>query len=638
MRVSKPVVLRIAAPAFMVERDQGKLGLLVHNYTGQARDFEVKLESTGGLELVGKAETVRVEPNRVGLVAWQARATKAGPVTLKASATAGDQGDAVEQKLPVRPYGIEQVLLAGGSLDDENPKADITLEVPDSAAPDSVRASAEISSGVAPALLASLEYLTGFPYGCTEQTMSRFLPDLVVAKALSDLGMKSKKLEEKLPDYIHAGVARLAQLQHSDGGWGWWTDDATDPYMTAYVIHGLALAKRLGRQVDQDMLNRGANRLKYLVRSARLNPTQRAYLLHSLALAGIKYESMLDKLAADPGGLTEYGKALLATALFELGQREKAAALAGQLDLVAHTGPAGTWWGDRQAGPGWEHDPVETTSATLRSLLLSRPDSVNIPAAVRWLMSVRENGRWRSTRDTAMAIFALVDYLKKAGGIEYQATVSGSLNGKAAKPVAIGADEVFKPSIAMLTDQAARVGPNEFSLERKGRGALFYNASLTYFGREDPIAAKGDKFRVARKLLAVERQPNGSGWRITTRPLSGPVRSGQEILVVLELSASQAADYVLVEDPLPAGVQPIDRDRGYALPGYSLQQPRLHREFRDQQAAFFITHLQRGQRKLAYLVRATLPGVYQILPARVMPMYDPQFAGNSASDLLRVED
>ena len=638
MRVSKPVVLRIAAPGFLVERDRGKLGLLVHNYTGQAKDFKVTLAAEGGLELTGQATTVRVEPNRVGIVAWEARATRAGKATLRATASAGDQGDALEQALPIKAYGMQQVLLAGGSLDDAKPTAEVELSVPDSATPDSIRASVEVSTGVAPALLASLEYLTGFPYGCTEQTMSRFLPDLVVAKALKDLGMKSRRLEEKLPDYIHAGLARLAQLQHTDGGWGWWADDATDPHMTGYVVHGLGLAKRLGWRVDQDMLNRGANRLKYLVRSTRLSPTQRAYLLHSLALAGVKYESMLDKLAAKPDGLTEYGKALLAMALFEFGQSEKAAALVGQLDQAVHTGPDGAWWGAEQAGPGWETDPVETTSATLRSLLLSKPDSVNIPAAVRWLMSVRENGRWSSTRDTAMAIFALVDYLKKAGGTEYQATVSGALNGKASKPIAIGPDQVFEPSISLLADQAGRVGANNFSLQREGRGALFYNTSLSYFGREDPITAKGERFRISRKLLAVERQPSGSGWRFTTRPLSGSVRSGQEILVVLELTASQETDYVMVEDPLPAGVQPIDRDRGYKLPGVTLQQPRLHREFHDQHTAFFISRLQRGKRTLAYLVRATLPGDYHILPARVMPMYDPQFAGNSASDRLQVED
>ena len=638
MRVTKPVVLRIAAPAFMVEGDRGKLGLLVHNYTGSTQTFEVELASAGaGLELVGKTKKITVKPNGLGVVRYEAKAAGAGQAILRARATASGVSDALEQKLPIRPFGMEQVLLAGGVLDDQNPSVRVELEVPDKSAPGSVRAAVTVSSGVAPALLASLEYLTGYPYGCTEQTMSRFLPDLVVARALGELGMKSKKLEEKLPEYIHAGLARLMQLQHSDGGWGWWADDATDPFMTAYVVHGLSLAKRLGWRVDQNMLNRGANRLKYLVRSSRLSQTRRSYLLYSLALAGVKYQSMLDKLQASPDGLTEYGKALLSMALFELGQKEKAAELAGQIDLAAHTAPEGAWWGLRDR-PGWESDPVETTAAVLRSLILSKPDSVNIPAAVRWLMGVREGRRWRSTRDTAMAIFALVDYLKKTGGSDYQATVTASLNGKAGKPLTLTGKDIYKPSIEMLTNLAARVGNNLFELERKGKGTLFYNASVTFFGREDPIAARGEKFRIQRRLFEVTKQPVGDRWRLSTKPLAGPVRSGQEILVELELFASQDADYILIEDPLAAGVQPIDRDRGYNLPGFKLQQPRLHREFHDQHVAFFITNLRKGSRKLAYLVRATLPGDYNLLPARIMPMYDPQFAGNSASGRIRVED
>jgi uncharacterized protein YfaS (alpha-2-macroglobulin family) len=637
--VTKPVVLRIAAPAFLVERDESKLGLLVHNYTGAQRTFRVALESGGGqLDLAGDAREVQVAANSVAVVAWQARALKAGTAQLRATASAEGFSDGLEQSLPIRPYGIEQVLLAGGVLDDQNPTASVLLEVPAQVAADSVRASLNASSGVAPALLASLEYLAGYPYGCTEQTMSRFLPDLVVARALQDLGMKNDRLEEQLPGFIRAGLARLAQLQHSDGGWGWWEEDATDAFMTAYVVQGLGMAQRLGWKTGSDVLERGTNRLKVLVRDARLSATQRSYLLYSLALARVKYESMLSKLHDQRADLTEYGKALLSMALFEMGQTERAAELAGQIDLVAHTSNQGSWWGDRTERPGWEADPIETTAAVLRSLLLSNPKSVHIPAAVRWLMSVRDGDHWQSTRDTAMAIFALVDYLKQAGKATYQADIETSLNGAALAPVAFGPQDVFKRSVEVFEQRPGRPGANRIELNRKGSGALFYNASVRFFGREDPIPARGQAFGVTRRMFLVERQPQADSWKLTTRPLAGPVHSGQEILVVLELHAAQDADYILVEDPLAAGVQPILHDRGYRLPGVELVQPRMHREFHDQHAAFFLSSLRKGNRQLAYLVRATLPGDYHVLPARISPMYDPQFAGNSASDMLRVED
>jgi hypothetical protein len=639
VQVSKPVVVRLARPNFLVERDRCRLGVLVHNYTDAAHTFAVNLEAGAGLQLAGEARQVEVQPQGVGTAVFAAEAQRAGPVKLTARAAAGDLGDGLEQTLPVRAYGMEQVLLAGGALDDERPRAEVELAVPETARPDSVRAAVRVSSGVAPALMASLEYLTGYPYGCTEQTMSRFLPDLVVAKALRELGLENEELEEKLPGYIHAGLARLAQLQHDDGGWGWWADDGTDAFMTAYVVHGLSLAKRLGWRIDGDMLERGVNRLDHLVRGRGRTPTERAYLLYALALAGVKYPSMLDKLVEREQSLTEYGRALLAMGLFELGRREQAAAVSGRLVQAAHTGAAaGTWWGpDRDRG-GWATDPVETTAATLRSLLLTRPDSVHIPAAVRWLMAVRRGDRWRSTRDTAMAIFALVDYLKRAGGGRYDAELQARLNGRDADPVHFGPEDMLAPSVALLTDRRGRLGPNRLELERRGEGVLFYTAAVRFFGRGEQIPARGEALRIRRRLMRVVEEPTADGWRLQLAPLQGPVASGQALLVVLDIASERQVDYVLIEDPLPAGVQPIERDRGYRLPGIELRQPRLHREFHDQHAAFFIRRLPAGERRLAYLVRATLPGTYHQLPARVMPMYDPQLAGNSAGQTLTVEE
>jgi uncharacterized protein YfaS (alpha-2-macroglobulin family) len=120
--------------------------------------------------------------------------------------------------------------------------------------------------------------------------------------------------------------------------------------------------------------------------------------------------------------------------------------------------------------------------------------------------------------------------------------------------------------------------------------------------------------------------------------LAGPVKSGDEILVVLDLASRADADYVMVHDPMPAGVQPITRDHGYQIPGIQLAQPRMHREFHDDHAAFFFSKLRRGRRTIAYLVRATLPGDYNIMPARILPMYDPQFTGNSGNHHLKVEE
>ncbi|HUU01621.1 MAG TPA: MG2 domain-containing protein [Myxococcota bacterium] len=638
MQVTKPVVARLAAPTFLVEHDLATIGVLVHNYTDKTRTFTTSLQTDGHkLRISGEPVKLEVKPRGVGLASFQAQAQESGTAVLRASAVSDGASDSLERKIPLRPYGMQQHLLAGGTLDDQTPETSITLTVPDAARPKSASTTVTLSSGIAPALLDSLRYLAGYPYGCTEQTMNRFLPDLVVARALQELGMKNKRLEDELPRFIHAGLAHLGQLQHQDGGWGWWSDDSTDAFMTAYVVSGLALAKSLKWPVDADMLDRGTNRLKALVKSPQLNANQRSYLLYSLALAGVKYGSMVEKVAGDKN-LSVYGQALSAMALLEMGKQESAVALTGRIDLAVNKSANGAWWGDDRGGPGWESDPVETTAAALRALVTLKPGSLNIGQAVRWLMSVRQGDRWHSTRDTAMVVFSLVDYLKKQGAAEYLARVDLVLNDQQRAKKDFGPEDVFKPSVTLLRDAPARIGKNLVHISRQGKGVLFYNVAINYFGRQEQITAQGERLRIRRSMFALDKTLVGESWRFRTKPLAGKASPGDELLVVLEIAAAQNTDYVMIEDPLPAGVQPIESDHGYALPGYELRQPGLHREISDQHVAFFISRLKKGRRKIAYLVRAAVPGVFRVMPARVLPMYDPQFGGNSASGIVQIED
>ena len=89
---------------------------------------------------------------------------------------------------------------------------------------------------------------------CTEQTMSSFLPNVIVSQALKDVKSSSIRSSNDLPKKVQKGLDRLYAYQHNDGGWGWWKDDQSDPFMTAYVVNGLTLARQGGYQPDESRL------------------------------------------------------------------------------------------------------------------------------------------------------------------------------------------------------------------------------------------------------------------------------------------------------------------------------------------------------------------------------------------------
>src|SRR5882724_3296960 len=135
--------------------------------------------------------------------------------------------------------------------------------------------------------------------------MSRFLPAAITAKTLKDLGLKpgdvmghlfggiepasaaathpkGKRDLRDLDEVTRQSLERLYDFQHSDGGWGWWKQGESDPWMSAYVVWGLSLAKEAGLDVRDSVLDNGVNFLSVEVVKAERDPDMAAWMLHAL--------------------------------------------------------------------------------------------------------------------------------------------------------------------------------------------------------------------------------------------------------------------------------------------------------------------------------------------------------------------
>src|ERR1051326_1985926 len=191
-------------------------------------------------------------------------------------------------ELPVNIPGVKMGEAHGGALtvgsNAQTAAFDVTF--PAKVHPGSRLLSIRVSPSIAGSLFGALEYLTSFLYGCVEQTMSGFLPNIIVKKTVRELGLKENLDEATLQEKINAGLERLYNFQHEDGGWGWWETDETHPFMTAYVVAGLAQARDAGTAVNQEVLNKGVAWLeKKAVPDTKLAPDLRAYIAYALAVS-----------------------------------------------------------------------------------------------------------------------------------------------------------------------------------------------------------------------------------------------------------------------------------------------------------------------------------------------------------------
>jgi len=626
VRVRKDVVVDIASPWVMRERDEAVVRISARNYSGKDQPLELSLTGQG-VELEGTPKTVSVRSNETVTLDYKVKASQVGTATLVASAK-GEVGDAYEIQVPVLPYGVEDVVRVAGDFvpSDEPQRQEVVLTLPEGVDTNRSQMEVRVSSGVSSALMSALPYLVDFPYGCAEQTISRFLPNLVVARAFKELGIENPELEAKIPGYIGAGLQRLMALQNQDGGWGWWEDRGSDPILSTHVMFGLVSAKKLGYTVDANTYQRGYQHLIGLSRKLALDANIRAYTLYVMALDGKAPKTMLDRIVREKS-LTTYAQALVAMALQESGMKNRAIELAGQVTSKALYNPetdAAHWAAASTKRYRWELDPVETTAAVIQMMNALSMDAEQIHQGIRWLMSQRQGDRWKSTRDTAAVVYSLADYFARAPKEATETKFAADLNGSAMGGVALSVDDAFKADKILRSESGKlKVGDNSVALEKSAGSGLFYSASIRYW--TDDLRSRDGAFRVNRSFRALKR--GATSWQVGDEL---PVFDlGDLFLVELEVTAlGESQDFVFVKDPLVGGFEVMENDAGYVLDnGTQLQIPGVTRVVLDDQVGFFLDSLN-GTIKLAYLARAVRPGKYVALPTESEVMYKPDLRGH----------
>ena len=275
----KDLLVRMETPRFFRQDDEVVISTIVHNYLSSAKTTKIEFTSDK-LKLVGskinskgfenskftskKIYEIEIPANSELRIDWKVKVDyPTGEATLKASALTNEESDAMEVKVQIIPNGVKVIEPLVADYSETNVNEYLEFEIPTDVDLRSASFSFTLNPSLAGTILKSLDDLAGYPYGCVEQTMSRFLPTIIVANTFKEINapLKSQTIEE-LPKYVDAGLKRLYDFQHSDGGWGWWTNDQTHPYMTAYVIYGLSLAREAGYDINENVFYNGLNNLK----------------------------------------------------------------------------------------------------------------------------------------------------------------------------------------------------------------------------------------------------------------------------------------------------------------------------------------------------------------------------------------
>ena len=635
----KDVILRLETPRFMTQGDTVTLSGVVHNYLKEPKSTQISISVTGA-NLIGSAQqTVTIDKQGEHRVDWQISAPQTGQVQLLAKALTNTESDAVELTVDVVPRGLHETKVERWETSDEVAEQQFSLELPAGADQNSRRLRVEVAPSIASTLFGALDYLTTYPYGCTEQTMSSFLPNVIVSQALKNVQSSSIRTGNDLKKKVERGRNRLYAFQHEDGGWGWWKDDNSDPFMTAYVVEGLTLAKQAGYEVDDDRIARGRLKLEAMLsagtneKGTTLVAETRAFMVYALAESGGVESGHLDRLYGERTNLQPYGRALLALTL-SLQKDKRAYEIANDIERSARTGNRTAYWHSKREErldfP--DQDETEGTAMSLKALTRLKPESSLLPLAARWLVSDRTNSYyWNSTKDTAFAIYGLIDYVKASRELSPAYDLEVYVNGENVLTERVTDGSATR---TFVIDRKGSVvgGTNHVRVVKRGKGSLYLSSSLEYYTGDEQVSARGSAdLNVTREYyrLAVKEEGYQLKWGMT--PLTGEINSGDLLVVKLRITGKQAR-HLMLEDPIPAGAEQLQSvgnlDLDHSSDGWTDWYS--SREFRDRRTVFFLDSFD-GDVTFQYAIRVQVPGDFVVAPSRAELMYRPEINANTAT-------
>jgi len=606
--IRDPVVAQVTAPRFLSLGDRSQLHVQLDNVEGRPGDYALDLDVRGAVSVPAEAlhRKIKLEAGARKAVTIPATANAIGSAAIELKLR-GPGFDAPQTlALDVLPGTSElyrrtvRTLAPGTSLTISN---DLIADfIPGTGA---VSVAVSPLAGVdVPALLLALDR---YPYGCSEQIVSRALPLLYVNKLAraEALGI-DPDVDAKVRDAIERVLAR----QDSSGAFGLWSaNDATDMWLHAFVTDFLTRARENNFSVPQRRFDSALERLRNLLANsgdieAGQGPSV-AYAAYVLARNGrpvmgdLRYlaDARIDRLE------TPLARAQLAAALALLGDRGRAqtvfAKASERLSTIGNPLYSSADYGSRlRDGAGLLALAVET----------------NMPAA--------EIFRASKIVEDARAKTALTNTQENA----FMVLAAEALANEAAT-TALTLDGIPHQGSFYRTWRAAALGKKSVAIGNSGQAP----ARITVTTSGNPLApepASSQGYQIERAYLTL------AGKKIDP----AAIKQNDRFVVALKITENEAAfARLLLVDRLPAGLEIDNPDlfEGGSVEALSWLKKTVeptHAEYRDDRfvAAFARDGGEKATFNVAYIVRAVTPGHYVLPPATIEDMYRPERFGRTA--------
>lgn len=691
-----PLLLRSALPRFAVWGDEVKGQIIANNRNPQEIEGVIKVGVTGDAVLRGGKASEDVK------FSIPANSEKAFPVDLSVvSATTGElkfsaeakdaKGtalDGLEISLPVKDRYAPEVVASSGMLQapEEKEQIEIPSDVPSDKGGLDVTFKASIGLAAAP----SLRSLIYYPYGCSEQKSATLLA-LLMARDLSqrfgesyfdalapfkkEVIENTKGLDAKIK-LIDDQIAKISEelvkkFQDSTGGIRYWPDSEKPNYLSSVqTLVGLTLASGQNFPIDEQ----ARQNIKNWIRSeiggnTLLGPDAHAFGLWGLTLDHSGEFNLTEDLIKDQKSLSTTGLSHLLMAMKNQDWKDDYTTISGPLLSMAKQEPRHTSWPESDF---FSSSADKNTSLAALALLTAMSDAEvhpMVPRALAFLLNQKKVLGEASTQNSLYLSWLISDFTKRAheDKTDFKATLTAEANTLFEK--SFNKDTLLTTHSANIPvkDLAKLKQPADLSFKKQGEGTLYYDMVLKYYRSPENTPTREEGLIISREYYDMndvkEEKP-------LTEFKAGETYKGHIALVV-----PQDLNYILVQDLLPSGFEPVDMtlattsraamvqaegggsdqeggDEGYdsyddgryeyddviTVEDYGTDYGFAHQEIRDDAIVWSDEYVPAGVYHIRYPVRATTAGMYLMPGATAFEFYEPEIFGRSRTRAIEITE
>ncbi len=664
----KELMVTPLKPRFVVPGDNFYIGAKIFN---QSKDFQILTVSFESPTLVLKDDKPEkrliLMSDGTDTVYFQVEAPhqiQTGEHKFILSAKSWKLEDTVEKSINITRDNTYEVTATSNYTSDAVSREYVFL--PDNIVRDKGNLSIKTSATLAVFLSDSLNYLLGYPYGCSEQIASRLDAIAIVQRGLNLPNISDKfKLEKikykdreySIPEVVEIGLSELYNNQLSDGGFAYWRGGKSSFHLTLHVVDSLYNLSLAGFKINENSLNRASNYLYRKITTDRdLYRDKNTVILtaHTLfRLPGFSENNVLkEKIIQITNDdlfiqeeISNTSLVSLATLLnkkgFSLSLKNKIYnILDNRIDIDSRgafleTGKNVIW--------RYYETPIKNTALYLKALVADKRESPILEKVLRWILNSRaKDGAWGSTNNTLTVIDSLTDLLVWRRETESNFTLELFINEED------GGSFEFKPET--ILEQFKKEIPlqdlgfnknNTISFFKTNHNALpnnfYYDIALKYYLPANQIPPRDEGFSITRELYRVDDKENKNPLR--------EAKIGDVLRVHLQITVPKSRNFVIIEDYIPGGVEVVNLNLATEEKSLRLQEKELKgrefypnfKEMRDDRVFLYKERVNPGVYEFDYYVRVLTKGKFIHLPAQVSEMYFPENFGRTAGDYFEIK-